>query len=237
MEELDIIELLYALKKKIIYIIITTVLFAVIGFAYSKLAIVPMYKSSTTFVLSVSSSAPTYDEEGNLIEQKITQGDISLNSSLVSTYAEILKSKSVATEVINRLNLDTSAQSVMSSIDVKSKTGTAVLVITVSNENPELAANIANTLAEIFEERINTMFNIDNLSVIDPAEPSTAPYNEATVRNTILFAAIGLILSCAVIFIIVYFDDTIKDEKDIEALLQVPVIASIPKDENRGKGE
>ena len=39
-----------------------------------------------------------------------------------------------------------------------------------------------------------------------------------------------------VIFVIVYFDDTVKDEKDIEALLNIPVIASIPKLEDDSEG-
>ena len=47
---------------------------------------------------------------------------------------------------------------------------------------------------------------------------------------------VGLVLSCGIIFLIVYFDDTIKDEKDIEALLNIPVIASIPRLEDNDEG-
>ena len=71
---------------------------------------------------------------------------------------------------------------------------------------------------------------------IDVAEPSDVPYNVGTIKNILLFAVIGLVLSCGVIFIIVYFDDTIKDEKDIESLLNIPVIASIPKLEDESEG-
>ena len=91
-------------------------------------------------------------------------------------------------------------------------------------------------MAEVFREKVNQIYKIDNLSVIDIAEPSSLPYNIGTVKNIVIFALVGLILSCGVIFLIVYFDDTVKDEKDIEALVNIPVIASIPKLEDNEEG-
>ena len=59
MEELDIIEILYALKKKLKYIIATVIIFAVAGLIYSKFLVTPMYRASTTFVLSKSTDNTT----------------------------------------------------------------------------------------------------------------------------------------------------------------------------------
>ena len=235
MEELDIIEILYALKKKIKYIIATVVIFAVIGLIYSKFLVTPMYKSSTTFVLSKSTENNT-QVDNNIDNEAITQNDISLNSKLVSTYSEIIKSKTIAKEVINSLGLDMSVDQLISSVTVTSKDDTELIQITVSNKDPKLSADIANSLTEVFREKVNQIYKIDNLSVIDVAEPSSMPYNVGTVKNIAIFALIGLILSCGVIFLIVYFDDTVKDEKDIEALLNIPVIASIPKLEDNEEG-
>ena len=82
MEELDIIELLYALKNKIKYIVITVVVFALLGLIYSKFLVTPMYKSSTTFVLSKSKDIKI-QSENNTNSEAITQNDITLNSKLV----------------------------------------------------------------------------------------------------------------------------------------------------------
>lgn len=233
MEELDIVELLYALKDKIKYIVVTVVVFALLGLIYSKFLVTPMYKSSTTFVLSKSKDSTT---ETETTSEAITQSDITLNSKLVSTYSEIIKSKTIAKEVINSLGLDMSISEFTSGVSVTSKDDTELIEITVSNSNPKLSADIANSLAEVFREKVNDIYKIDNLSVIDIAEPSEVPYNIGTVKNIVIFALVGLVLSCGIIFVIVYFDDTVKDEKDIETLLNIPVIAAIPKLENSNEG-
>lgn len=235
MEELDIIELLYALKKRIKYIVIAVVICALVGLIYSKFLVTPMYKSSTTFVLSKSTENNNVQVE-NASNEAITQNDITLNSKLVSTYSEIIKSKTIAKEVINTLGLDMTVETFKSNVTVTSKDDTELIEITVSNENGKIAADIANSLAEVFREKINEVYKIDNLSIIDVAEEATEPYNIGTVKNIVLFAMVGLVLSCGIIFLIVYFDDTIKDEKDIEALLNIPVIASIPKLEDNDEG-
>lgn len=234
MEELDIIELLYALKKRIKYIVIAVVVCAVAGFVYSKFLVTPMYKTSTTFVLSKSTENNV--QVDNMSSEAITQNDITLNSKLVSTYSEIIKSTTIAKEVINSLGLDMTVEEFKSNVTVTSKDDTELIEITVSNEDGKVAADIANSLAEVFREKVYDVYKIDNLSIIDVAEEATEPYNIGTVKNIVLFAAVGLILSCGVIFLIVYFDDTIKDEKDIEALLNIPVIASIPKLEDNDEG-
>lgn len=234
MEELDIIELLYALKKRIKYIVIAVVICALVGFIYSKFLVTPMYKSSTTFVLSKSTENNVQVE--NTSSEAITQSDITLNSKLVSTYSEIIKSKTIAKEVINTLGLDMTVEQFKSNVTVTSKDDTELIEITVSNENGKIAADIANSLAEVFREKVYEVYKIDNLSIIDVAEEDTEPYNIGTVKNIVLFALVGMVLSCGIIFLIVYFDDTIKDEKDIEALLNIPVIASIPKLEDNDEG-
>ncbi len=237
MEELDIIEILYALKKKLKYIIATVIIFAVAGLIYSKFLVTPMYRASTTFVLSKSTDNTTNTQiNGNIDSEAITQNDVTLNSKLVSTYSVIIKSKTIAKEVINTLGLNMSVDEFISNVTVTSKDDTELIEITVSNEDSKLSADIANSLAEVFREKVNQIYKIDNLSIIDIAEPSSLPYNIGTVKNIVIFAMVGLILSCGVVFLIVYFDDTVKDEKDIEALVNIPVIASIPKLEDNEEG-
>ena len=234
-DEIDILELLYVLKSKLIYIIATVIVFALLGLIYSKVFITPMYKASTTFVLSKSKDNINQTDNNN---EAITQSDITLNSKLVSTYSEIIKSKTIAKSVMATLGIDNmSVNEFISRVSVSSKENTELIEITVSNEDPNLSAKIANSLAEVFRDKVNEVYNIDNLSIIDVAEPNSVPYNVGTVKNIMIFSIIGLVISCGVIFIIAYFDDTVKDEKDVEALLNIPVIASIPKLDNNEGGK
>ena len=172
MEELDIIELLYALKDKIKYIVVTVVVFAIMGLIYSKFLVTPMYKSTTTFVLSKTKDSTSQSEN---VDEAITQNDVTLNSKLVSTYSEIIKSKTIAKEVINSLGLNMTTDQFISSVSVTSKDDTELIQITVSNSDSKLSADIANSLAEVFREKVNEIYKIDNLSIIDVAEPADAP--------------------------------------------------------------
>ena len=83
-----------------------------------------------------------------------TSNDLSLNSKLVSTYSEIIKSRSVANTVIDSLKLNMSESEFIRNIKVESKSNTEVLLITVSNQDPNVAASIANALSEAFAAKV-----------------------------------------------------------------------------------
>ncbi len=239
MEELDIMELLYALKKKIKYIIVAVIICAVAGYLYSEFLITPMYKATTSFVLSkvtYGNEVQGEEEIGNLDGSGITQNDINLNSKLVPTYSSIIKSRAVAESVIQSLNLNMSINEFSRNISVSSKDDTEMIEIVVSNEDPEVGKKIAYLLLDIFREKVSAIYNINNMTIVDEPWTDNVPYNVGTVKNILLFALVGLFVSCGVIFVIVYFDDTVKDEKDVEALTGIPVIASIPRVEDEDKG-
>ena len=51
-EEIDLKELFEVFWKKKAIIILVTILFAIIGFGYTKYFVIPKYKSSTTLLLA-----------------------------------------------------------------------------------------------------------------------------------------------------------------------------------------
>lgn len=222
MEEIDIKELLYEFLKNKLFIIILLFIGICFGFVYSKFLVKPMYKSNTTIVLSKSLTE-------NDVSGAITTSDITMNQKLVSTYSEIMKSRSVVREVIDRLDLDISQDELISKISVKSKQDTELLEISVTYNNPVIAANIANTLGEVFTEKVKDVYNIENVSIIDVAEISDAPYNVNITKTVVIFAVVSLFIAFVTIFIKVYFNNTVKTEEEISKLLGLPVLAVIPE--------
>ncbi len=222
MEEIDIKELLYEFLKNKLFIIILLFIGICFGFVYSKFLVKPMYKSNTTIVLSKSLTE-------NDVSGAITTSDITMNQKLVSTYSEIMKSRSVVREVIDRLGLDISQDELISKISVKSKQDTELLEISVTYNNPVIAANIANTLGEVFTEKVKDVYNIENVSIIDVAEISDAPYNVNITKTVVIFAVVSLFIAFVTIFIKVYFNNTVKTEEEISKLLGLPVLAVIPE--------
>ena len=165
MEDIDLKELFMIFWNKKIQIILFIILFAIIGGIYTIGFIKPMYTASTTLVLATSSGENTQDATNS-----ITTTDVTLNSKLVSTYSELVKSKKVLRKVISNLNIDVKEESLRKNITVSSVKDTELIEITVSNEEPIYATQIANEIANVFSEEVNDIYNINNIHVVDTAE-------------------------------------------------------------------
>lgn len=229
MEEIDIKEILYFIFKKKIFVILLTILGIVAGILYTKFLVTPMYAANTTVVLSKPTTATT---SYITTDEAITQNDITLNSKLIATYSEIMKSRAVAQEVKETLGLDISEGSLMSNISVTAKDDTEMLKIQVLNEDPVIAADVANTLSSVFKNKVKEIYNIENVTVIDKAIPSNSPNNVNYIKNAGIFGIMGLICSCGILFLIFYFDTKIKSKSEVEELLGLEVLAVIPEIKN-----
>ncbi len=76
---------------------------------------------------------------------------------------------------------------------------------------------------------IQKFYKLNNVSVIDKAENSLNPYNVNYIKDNLIYLIIGLALSSGVIFIMFYFDTTIKTSEEIENKLGLTVLGVVPK--------
>ena len=113
-------------------------------------------------------------------------------------------------------------------ISVNSINDTEIISVVVKNEDPVVAMKIANEVAEIFCDEIVEIYQIKNVNIIDKAEVNDVPYNVNLVKQIIMYLLIGVVLSCAVVFIMYYFDTTIKTKEEIEERVGLPVLGIIP---------
>lgn len=219
MEEINLEELFYYFRNKISWIIIAIILAIGIGNTFTILTRTPMYKSSTTIVLvNENKDSSTY----NTTEQQ-------LNKNLVGTYSEIIKSRMILETVISNLKLDYTSADLASNISVEAVDNTEIIKVSVSDANAKEATSIANEIAKVFMEKIQKIYNLNNVSIIDKAEATIAPYNVNYVKDNAIYVLIGLALSCGTIFIFFYFDTTIKSSEEIESKLGLNVIGTVPK--------
>lgn len=227
MEELNLIELFRYYLKRLPIIILTIILAILVGYLYIEYYQVPKYHASTTIIL-------VHKNEDNS-NTSITQNELTINEKLVKTYSEIIKSRSVLEQVINDLELKMTTDELEDEIEVKSISDTAILKVTVSNKNNELAVIIANKLAEVFKNEITKIYNLENISIIDEAIKEEEPYNINVVKQLVIYSLLGGLFSCGIIFIIYYFDNTIKSKKEIELKLNLPVLGEVPQADNLNK--
>ncbi len=220
MEELDLKELFGIFWKRKLQIILIILIFIVLGVIYTVAFTTPMYSSSTSLVLASSNS--------NQKTNTITATDITVNSKLVSTYSELVKSKNVLSQVKENLNIDVNEDSLRNNVTVSSVKDTELIKITVTTKEPNYSAKIANEIAKVFTEKVKEFYNIDNVQVVDQAEVSNVPSNINHKKDVIIFAFIGVAVAVVYVLIANMLDTTIKTAEDIEKEFKLPVVASIP---------
>ena len=147
MEEVDLRELFNVFWRKKFIVLAILVVFIIAGLIYTYKIIEPEYKSYTTLILGRINYVDVNTDDTNAISQQ----EISINSNLVSTYSELIKSDTLIITVLNNLQReDINEKELKKSIDVTRKSDTELIEIAVKNEDPELAASIANEISKVF---------------------------------------------------------------------------------------
>lgn len=222
MEEIDLKELFNFFKNKIGLFIIISMGTLVLGALYGLINQNPLYSSYTTVILAGTN-------------ETLTQNDITLNKDLVNTYAEIVKSRKVLNQVIEELNLDIKYETLSSKISVSSVNNTEIIKISVVDANSINAKNIANVTAKIFTKEVINYYNINNVEILDDAIAAENPYNINNTKQVIIYLMLGVMLGAGVIFVIFYFDRTIKSTEQIEEKIKLPILGSVQNFEKGGK--
>ena len=218
MEELDLKTFFKYVISKQFVVVLTVICVLLIGCSYSYNLKIPMYKSTTTVVLTT--------EKSNL--NTITQYDLTLNQNLVSTYSEIIKSKRVLRQVIKELNLDLSVGQLSGMVSVGSVADTEIISITVSSDDKYEASEIANEIAKIFTNEIVELYKIENINVVDRAEVAKSAYNINLKKDIVIYILLGIATGYLIIIAGFYFDTTLKSVEEVEEKLKLPLIGTIP---------
>lgn len=225
MEELDLKDLFTMFWNKKVQIILIVAIFVVIGIIYTIGFVTPVYTSTTTLVLAGQTSDNTAT---NTTSDTITSTDLTLNSKLVGTYSKLVTSDKVVRQVISNLGIDVDVEDLKKNITVTSVEDTELIEISVTNENPTYAMQIANETVELFKEQVAEIYNINNVHVVDAAEEEAVPSNVNHTKDVIIFAFMGIVVAVMYVIIANMLDTTIKSREEVEKLYKVPVLAEIP---------
>ncbi len=218
--EVDLREIFAIIKRRFWIIVTMAVVASFCSAIVSFYFLEPIYETNTTLIVV---------KEQNQ-EQAIQYNDVMLSQKLVKTYGEIVKSRTVAKEVIANLNLGISADKLIGNVAVNSVKDTEIISIGVQGTDPELISDIANEFATVFMNKIVDIMSIDNVQIIDPSEKPRTPIKPRIALNIAVAAVLGLMLGFAIVFLLEFFDDTLKTSDDIEKHLKLPVIGIIPLD-------
>lgn len=221
MEEIDLVELLKMFWRKKILIILITILFIGIGYIYTTRFITPMYTSTTTLVLASNN-------EKNKSNTTSTAAEVAVNTKLVSTYSELIKSQKVLREVVADTGINITEEQLKKEISIESVSSTSLINISVEDKIPENSSKIANEIANVFTKKVAEIYNINNVQIVNQAEIPQGPSNINHKKDIVIFGLVGLLVSITYIIIANMLDTTIKSSEELDDIFGLPILASIP---------
>lgn len=206
------------LKNKVWIIVLTTISLLIISGIFTFYVIKPEYQAFSTLMIG---KLQGYYEA-------IEYNDILLSQKLVSTYSEIAKSRTVSNEVIKNLDLYITYETLIKKVNIKQVGDTGIIKIESKDENPEVAAKLADEIAKVFMKHVVRIMNIENIQVIDRAEIPLEPIKPVPILYMTAAGIFGVMIGIFTIFLVEYLDNRIKTSDDIIKHLQLPVIGVIP---------
>lgn len=219
-ETISLKEIVEVIKKRILLIISLVVGAALISAIVTFFMLTPNYEASTQFIVNQEQQDPATQYNVN---------DIRTNLELINTYNVIIKSPAILEDVVSDLDLSISSGQLQQKISVSSAENSQVVTVVATDPDPKLATDMANSTVNVFREKIPDIMNVDNVSVLSPAEVSEnpAPVSPKPLLNIAIAIVLGGMVGVGIAFLLEYLDNTIKSETDIDNKLGVPVLGVI----------
>lgn len=221
---MELKEFFYIVRKRLFSILLITLTVTLATGVVSYFVIKPKYKVDISVIIGktenkINSSAPTYN-------------DVMMYQTMVKTYSKLTKSRIVAENVINELNLKSMKVSdLLSMITVTQDIDTQFLTITVVSKDPEQAMNIANQFAKSLKKVSIKINEVDIVKLIDEAQLPTIKDSPKPALNIAIACFLGIMISIGLVFLLEYLDNTIKTKEDVEKVVKLPVIGTITLNE------
>ena len=202
---IDLMELFSALWAKKTIIILSAVFMALVAFVGTKMFVTPKYTSVTKlFVMTKNDDTSA----------SATYTDLQTGSMLTKDYMELVKSRPVLEKTISKLKLDVEPEELAEMITTETPTDTRIMSISVTDDDPKEAKQIADTLRKAVSVQITEIMNADSVNTVEEGNLPTSPSSPDVKKNMMLL-----------IFIL---DDTVKTPDDVEKYLGLNVLTSIP---------
>lgn len=221
----DLTVLLKAIKKNILPLILATVIFGVGSFFGTQYLMEKQYKASAMIIVNNKASEASGFNSAEIVAAQ----------DLASVYSIIIKSDTVIDKVIKNLKLNMTYEQLVGAITVTPVNSTQVIQISMVGNNASDCKDIVAEVVKVAKPIISD--TVETGSVKDISKASIAnngnPVGPSAVKNSVLAAFLGFALVMMIIIVKEFFNKKFKSEDDIDSVLNLPVIGTIPAVERK----
>jgi non-specific protein-tyrosine kinase len=217
-------------------ILAVPVLAAVLALVWSR-SQVPIYEARVVLLFQQAGTTPASP----------SLGDLQASERQARTYQELITTRPVLEDLAVALNLANDPSSLARKVTATVVRDTRLMRVYVRDRNPQIAADMAATLAEVFIRRLQEdrltdiarlqaaasargifdsgsilsaqLATLGSVSVVDPPVVPNAPVLPKTRTNIFVAAFLGLLLGGLLAFMLEYFNDEIRSPEELEQML------------------
>ncbi|MBM6763567.1 YveK family protein [Ligilactobacillus agilis] len=201
---IDLGRLLLTLKKNLFSIIAWAVVGLIISLVVLFIFIEPKYSATTDILVN--------QKNDNVQTQYAAQ---QADLGAVTTYEDILKRSVILSPVLKEVrakdNYKGSLGDLQKSVSVSNETNSKIISVTVTDKDAYTAADVANTVAKTFKEKIVKMMKIDNVTIVSTAKPNATPVFPKKTLGALVGIVLGALIGIAIAIVRELTDKTVKD--------------------------
>lgn len=236
--EMNLLEIIQAIMKRISILFILTVIFAVLGAGASLAMNKKVYTSTTSLIVGQEGQQETGEfnkiNGEPIYEEVIEYGESSISEQAKKFYLDTLMRRDVLEKVIERESLDLRIEELRENIKMEVPENSSSILITVNSPNIKNVDDIADELASIFQEEVYNITEVEKIQVINEASEPEIVNTVNFVRNIALAVVAGIALGAVLALVLEYLDDSIQSAEQIEKRTGIAVIGEI-RGEDRSK--
>lgn len=168
----------------------------------------PQYEATSRIVVNQTESNTT----------NLTSSDITTNISLITTYQSIIMEPIILGDVLTQTNSNDSLEGLRNKIYFQNEDESLVFGLVVVDEDPYMAAEIANATSKIFENKIGEILPVESVTILSEAVPNLSPISPNIIQNLLFGGLIGLFIGLLQVLMTVLLDKRVKSHEVIADL-------------------
>lgn len=219
--EIDLLEIFYLLRAKLVWLILAFVIGGVIAGSITHFLITPKYTATAKMYMISASSGSVLD-----------LSDFNIGTSLSQDYTELIKIRPVFNEVIDNLNLDMEYEDLLKKVSISVVGDSRLLAVSVEDNDPKLAQSMVNELVDTAVTYIPKVMNASENAQPTIAEYAVVPDETSSpnlAKNIILGAVVAMLLVAVIFVVRMLMDDSLNTAEDVEKEFGIMPFTVIPE--------
>jgi capsular polysaccharide biosynthesis protein len=213
------LDLLQVIRQRLVIIALVMVVVTGLAAGFTFLQ-TPLYTASNKILIDAEGSGESVGSPSDAVALE----------SITATLAELVATRPVALDVIERLKLSTPPDSLLSNLSAEQVEETQLIEVSYTDSDPQEAQRIVNTVGTVFSEQVvkEKLGGAGTAKVVEKAALPASPVSPNPLRNILLALAAGLMIGVGLACLIEYLDDNWRSPDEVERVSGVPTLGIVP---------